>query len=237
MNHPPDTGHRDILLGSGLAAIPEDLLLAHARGEVLFVAGAGVSKPAGLPDFPGLVLKVYEELDPAVHPLLARISSPNDNGEAPDLSTLQEGQKAEVKRFQAREYDVVLGMLERRLDGRQTAQSRVRQKAREILRPDGLRPAPIHRALMRLSDRGGAVRILTTNFDLLFEDAARRMGSPVQTYALGAYPDPDPRAVRNSPGSCTSMVPWTGTPGGPLTSSCPIRTSVSSTCAGGSFPI
>ena len=39
---------RVISLGSGLAAIPERLLLAHARGEVLFIAGAGISKPAGL---------------------------------------------------------------------------------------------------------------------------------------------------------------------------------------------
>lgn len=185
MNQPPDTGHREILLGSGLAAIPEDLLLAHARGEVLFVAGAGVSKPAGLPDFRELVLKVYEELDPAAYPAI----SGQTNLEKGNLLDVQ---KAEVRRFQECEYDVVLGMLERRLDGRQTAQSRVRQKAREILRPDGLRPAPIHRALMRLSGQGGAVRIITTNFDLVLEDAARRMRLPVQTYALGGIPRPRP---------------------------------------------
>ena len=183
MNKPPDTGHRDILLGSGLAAIPEDLLLAHAHGEVLFVAGAGVSKSAGLPDFCGLVLKLYEGLDPATYSAICGRTNPQKG------SLLAE-QKAEVKRFQAGEYDVVLGMLERRLEGRQEARSKVRQKAREILRPDGPQPAPIHRALMRLSDWGGAVTIITTNFDLLLEDAARRMRSPVQTYALGGIPRP-----------------------------------------------
>ena len=192
MNQPPDTGRRDILLGNGLAAIPERLLLAHARGEILFVVGAGVSKFAGLPDFRGLVLKVYEKLDKPVYSVISRISSSNDNGEPPDMPTLLDEQKAEVKRFRAREYDVVLGMLERRLEGRQEARSKFRKKAREILRPDGLQPAPIHRALMRLSDRRGAVRILTTNFDLLLEDAARRMRSPVQTYALGGIPRPRP---------------------------------------------
>ena len=182
---PPDTGHRDILLGDGLAAIPESLLLAHARGEVLFVAGAGVSKSAGLPDFRGLVLKVYEELDPGVH---SAISGQTDL----DPGNLLDDQKAEIKRFQKCEYDIVLGMLERRLEGQTQPRSLVRQRVGRIIRQDGLQPAPIHRALMRLSGQGGEVRIITTNFDLLLEDAARRMRSPVQTYALGGIPRPRP---------------------------------------------
>lgn len=41
---------RVISLGEGLPAIPERLLIAHARGEVLFIVGAGVSMspPANL---------------------------------------------------------------------------------------------------------------------------------------------------------------------------------------------
>jgi len=49
---------RIIPLGPDLPAIPERLLLAHARGEALFVAGAGISQPAGLPDFRDLVLGI-----------------------------------------------------------------------------------------------------------------------------------------------------------------------------------
>jgi NAD-dependent SIR2 family protein deacetylase len=64
-----------IPLGSGLAAIPERLLLAHARGEVLFIAGAGISRPASLPDFRGLVLKVYAQLDAAVHAVISGTGS------------------------------------------------------------------------------------------------------------------------------------------------------------------
>jgi len=45
---------RDIALGPDLPPVPERLLLAHARGEVLFICGAGVSQPAGLPLFKGL---------------------------------------------------------------------------------------------------------------------------------------------------------------------------------------
>ena len=201
----PDISSREIVLGQGLAPIPERLLLAHARGEVLFIAGAGVSMGAGLPDFRDLVVKVYEKLDPAVHFVISKervllriydsqnreiCSVVSYNGQS--LPALNDWQKAEVKRFRESEYDVVLGMLERRLEGRENAQSRVRKEIGKILRPDGLKPAPIHRNLMRLADRGVAVAIITTNFDLLFEDAARKMKSPVQTYALGGIPRPRP---------------------------------------------
>ena len=58
---------RWISLGDGTAKLPERLLLAHARGEVLFITGAGTSIPAGLPDFEHLVVWAYEELDAAIH--------------------------------------------------------------------------------------------------------------------------------------------------------------------------
>jgi hypothetical protein len=61
---------RVISLGPDLVAIPERLLLAHARGEVLFICGAGVSRPAGLPDFRQLVLDVYLTLDAGVYGVL-----------------------------------------------------------------------------------------------------------------------------------------------------------------------
>ena len=65
-----DIEGRDVVLGAGLPPIPERLLLAHARGEVLFICGAGISKPAGLPIFRKLVLNVYRELDAAVHEVI-----------------------------------------------------------------------------------------------------------------------------------------------------------------------
>ena len=43
---------------------------------------------------------------------------------------------------------------------------------------------------MRLADRGGAVTIITTNFDLLLEEAAGALKPPIQTYALGGIPRP-----------------------------------------------
>ena len=193
MTQPPTTGGRNILLGPSLIPIPERLLLAHAQGRVLFVAGAGVSRSAGLPDFRCLVLRAYKEMDPAVYSVISSNATANENSGNSSLSDLQAPQQAEVWRFRGEEYDVVLGMLERRLEGNVSAHSPVRRKIGEILRPDGLRPAPLHRALMRLSDRGGTVAIITTNFDLLFEVAARNIKLPVQTYALGGIPRPSLR--------------------------------------------
>ena len=172
---------RTIALAPGLPAIPERLLLAHARGDVLFLCGAGASIPAGLPDFRQLVLDVYRTLDPSVYQILTKATNETDSPPKPDCSTLTDRQAAEVNRFIAGEFDVVLGMLERRLDSHTREDSKVRSRVVEILRsPTGKpnpatstfeagaarsddadaprtgRPAPIHRALIRLADRGGA---------------------------------------------------------------------------------
>lgn len=181
---------RVISLGPNLPKMPERLLLAHARGEVLFVVGAGVSKSAGLPDFRGIVLKVYEQLDLNVHAVISRIPQNANNQWDFDSSGLTDQQSAEIRRFIKGDYDVVLGLLERRMDRLPHNRSRVRQTVSSELRRENIRPAPIHRALMRLSDRGGAVVIVTTNFELLLENAHRVSGSNIQTYALGGIPRP-----------------------------------------------
>ena len=168
-----------------------------------------------MPDFRCLVLRVYEELDKAVFSEIATNEESGCNPEDLELYGLQASQKAEVRRFRRQEYDVVLGMLERRLEGESSADSPIRQVIGEVLRcsppkpgrscSDGTegikdvlrsgipKPAPIHRALMRLSDRGAAVTIITTNFDLLLEDAAKNIRQSVQTYALGSIPRPSLR--------------------------------------------
>ncbi len=186
----PDIEDRVISLGNGLAAVPERLLLAHARGEVLFICGAGISSPAGLPDFRQLVLDVYERVDGAVHSVLASVPAGASNQWQANYAGLTERQTAEVKRFIAGDYDVVLGMLERRLDDKTRGDSQVRREVVGRLRSGAKDPTPIHKALIRLADRGGARTIVTTNFDLLLEEAARRLRSPIQSYVLGSIPRP-----------------------------------------------
>ncbi|MCK1592796.1 SIR2 family protein [Bradyrhizobium sp. 169] len=179
---------RVISLGPGLAAIPERLMLAHARGEVLFVCGAGISRPANLPDFRELVIDVYKVLDAAVHAVLKDLPSSACNQWAADCKELSERQAAEVKRFIAGDYDVVLGMLERRLDNHTRGDSHVRREVAKRLRQGDNRPASIHRTLMRLADRGGMTTIVTTNFDLLLEVAVKKLRP--STYSLGSIPRP-----------------------------------------------
>jgi hypothetical protein len=181
---------RVITLGPNLPAIPERLLLAHARGEVLFIAGAGISRSAGLPDFRELVLDVYEKLDKPVHDVLSKIPPTACNLWNAEISGLTDQQSAEIKRFIVGDYDVVLGMLERRMDGQSSPLSSVRRAIAAKIRLPGVRPAPIHSALMRLADRGGAITIVTTNFEHLLEDTAKTKQSRVQTYALGGIPRP-----------------------------------------------
>ncbi len=42
--------------------IPDPLLQAHEEGRVVFFCGAGISYPAGLPGFKGLVDEIYQRV-------------------------------------------------------------------------------------------------------------------------------------------------------------------------------
>ena len=181
---------RFILLGPDLVPLPERLLLAHARGEVLFITGAGSSRPAGLPDFRGLVLQVYEKLDAVTHAVLLTVPLGVHNQWPATTTGLTTEQIAEVKRFVRGDYDVVLGMLERRLDGPAAPTSSVRKAVIDALRNKGVKPADIHKALVKLADRGPATTIVTTNFDRLLEIAAGYQKKRVQSHSLGAVPRP-----------------------------------------------
>lgn len=181
---------RLISLGEGTAAIPERLLIAHARGEVLFIAGAGVSQPAGLPDFRGLVLDVYKKIDQSVYQVISKIPRNSCNQWDVNHSSLTNQQSAEVRRFISGDYDVVLGMLERRIDGKSTGNSSVRLTVAKQLRNTASKPVSIHKTLMKLADRGGAVTIVTTNFDLLLEAARSKKHPKLQSYSLGGIPRP-----------------------------------------------
>jgi len=135
--------------------IPERLLQAHEEGRVVFFCGAGISYPARLPSFGGLVSELYKEL-----------------GEPPNAI-----QQAAIK---AGQFDTAIGLLEAGIiGGRET----VRRKLVKILTPDLSAPnaTATHEALLTLAkDRDGRVRLITTNFDRLFEEVIAIKGLAIK---------------------------------------------------------
>ena len=105
--------------------IPEELLQAHEDGRVVFFCGAGISYPAELPGFSGLVKEIYDAL-----------------GETPNAI-----ERVALKNSQ---FDTAIGLLETRVvDGR----SAVRHTLTRILKPKLSLPGATrtHEALLMLS--------------------------------------------------------------------------------------
>ena len=128
--------------------IPNDLRHAHEDGEVVFFCGAGVSQSAGLPSFKALVHKVLTDL-------------------LPPRKQCLEGDPARLAwaAYCRGEYDDALGLLE-------FDPTAVRDRVRHHLSSPKTDAPEAHKALIRLSglDRGRG-RLVTTNFDRLFETA------------------------------------------------------------------
>lgn len=145
--------------------IPDALVQAHEEGDVVFFCGAGISYPAGLPSFKGLVEEIYRL-----------------NGTAPseiEREVLDRGQ-----------FDATLDLLERRLPGQRLA---VRRELAQALKPKLRRKGATdtHASLLRLGrSRAGALRLVTTNFDRVFHAAAKRIGQAFQAYAAPMLPIP-----------------------------------------------
>lgn len=131
--------------------VPEALLQAHEDGRVVFFCGAGISYPADLPGFSGLVEKIYNEI-----------------GEVPN--------SIERSALHKESYDTALSLLENRVIG---GRATVRQAIPAVLEPDLSLPGATktHEALLTLAkNREGQLRLITTNFDRLFYEAEARLG-------------------------------------------------------------
>jgi NAD-dependent SIR2 family protein deacetylase len=137
--------------------IPLELVAAQEKGETIFVCGAGVSRGVGLPLFRGLVEGVYQHLgeDWTLHPA--------------EREVMRQGGQL------GGQYDRVLRCLERRLAASNAPRNRgMRERIRAAVRQVLAAPDNVdlgnHLALLELSrDAEGCNRILTTNFDTLFE--------------------------------------------------------------------
>jgi hypothetical protein len=147
--------------------IPDELIRAVTDGDVVFLCGAGVSLRVGMPSFRGLTKAVYERL-----------------GET------HSNEAAERIAFDREEYDRALRSLEKRTHYPETP-SRVRATVADLLTAPDDASAPDHLALLRLSrDRNGRAKILTTNFDTLFERAAQTASLDLPSHAFKSIPKP-----------------------------------------------
>jgi hypothetical protein len=145
--------------------IPESLLQAHEDGRVVFFCGAGISYPAGLPGFQGLVDQIYSEL-----------------GAIPTV--------IEEQAYRKEQYDATLDLLERRIPGqRSTVRAALAKVLQPNLRKKGAKTT--HEALLQLArDRSNNVRLVTTNFDRIFLSVMARSKLAIPIYPAPLLPIP-----------------------------------------------
>lgn len=187
--------------------IPNSLIKRWREGRVVFLAGAGISMaaPSNLPSFRDLVLRVYRRLNDSLFPLLElalRQPTPSERDALIRGASLSPQQHVEASLFFAGEYDRLFSALERRTDqdalGRMSSR-RVRDAVEEVLRGHGGHSQG-HRDLVSVAATGcvgpmsigrQACRLITTNFDLLLEDAWRHeLGTEPIAYDARVAPRP-----------------------------------------------
>lgn len=138
-------------------SIPDDLLIARDAGDVIFFCGAGVSRHrAGLPDFLKLGGDVIDMLGAGnkslARKLFRRIKELDPIDGVGGLIAV----------------DRIFSLLEREFEQRD-----VQNAVARAIKPGDDPDLSAHRTLIDLSrGRDGTVRLVTTNFDLLFEAAA-----------------------------------------------------------------
>jgi hypothetical protein len=147
--------------------IPDDLLQAHEEGRVVFFCGAGISYPAGLPGFEGLVNRIYQQIGTVRSPI-------------------------EQDAYKRSQFDATLNLLEDRLPGRRQGLA-MRKALAQSLKPNLRRKGSTdtHAALLQLAKcREGSLRLVTTNFDRVFERVAKRNKQVLNTFAAPMLPIP-----------------------------------------------
>lgn len=130
--------------------IPIDLREQLEEGNVVFFCGAGVSKPSGLPLFDELAEQVIEELAIAKNSLLEEA-------------------------FDAKSYDKVFNLLERP-EAEYVEPKVLREIVAQKLKAKRNADISPHTTILKLThDQKGKGKLVTTNFDDLFERAYKRL--------------------------------------------------------------
>jgi hypothetical protein len=146
--------------------LPDELLWAQDEGRVVFFCGAGVSiANANLPSFSTLTQNVMQ-----------RLGVPPDNDARRLYSAAQRIEAEENIRGLA-SADRIFGQLRRSFDDRQIGQA-----VAACLATDENVDLSAHRTVLKLARlQTGDTRLVTTNFDLLFERADKRIKSTTRS--------------------------------------------------------
>ena len=149
--------------------IPDELLEERDNGNVVFLCGAGVSRPAGMPDFPELARYVVQELGTAEDaPSRAMLSQWDDDKNVPVYARPS--------------LDQIFNLLQQ-----QYGAGQIEALIAERLKTKCGTDVSAHETVLRLSRSvDGQPQIVTTNFDLLFEEAA---GQNLTAYVPPVLPD------------------------------------------------
>jgi len=143
--------------------IPERLLQAHEDGNVVFFCGAGISIPADLPGFASLTRSLFDAEGLIPSPIEERA----------------------IKHCQ---YDQAIALLEDKVQGKRAA---VRKHLHALLTPTNTQAMPTHKAILTLAhDKNGCCRLVTTNFDRLFEQAAADLKLQLSSCCAPTLPVP-----------------------------------------------
>ena len=152
-------------------SIPDVLLEQCDVGNVVFLCGAGVSLPSGMPNFVDLTKYVIESLCPPDHSEIIKIFKP----------WLDSDSSANVP------LDQIFNMLHQ-----EYGKSQVNALVTERLRVPSSEKSVgnEHRLIKRISATGNGIpKVVTTNFDLLFEHGNK--GKRIPVYVPPAFPDID----------------------------------------------
>lgn len=143
-------------------SIPDELLVARDQGRVVFFCGAGVSQAkAGLPDFFGLAKKVTNRLGVAANSSALKIL---DEAREIETRTGVAGLISADRIFSLLERDFLVADIE--------------AAVASALKPDEPLNLIAHNTLLDLATtREGTVRLVTTNFDRLFDECGRNLPS------------------------------------------------------------
>ena len=152
-------------------AIPDILLEERDAGNVVFLCGAGVSIPAGLPGFVDLTRHVIDEVDPPQNSEIRRAFGPWIDKD----STVPGGVRLGL--------DHLFQLLNREYERERVA----RIVWERLAKIDSTRTRE-HDIVARISANAeGHPQVVTTNFDRLFESALAERATPIHKPPM--YPD------------------------------------------------